>query len=42
MKFGHKSLAPPKILPAPTPMMLGAVDKIGPTYYNNVDMGAQS
>ena len=39
MKFGQKSFAPPKNLPAPTPMMLGAVDKIRPTYYNNVDMG---
>jgi len=42
MKFGQKSFAPPKNLPAPTPMMLGAVDKIRLTYYNNVDMGARS
>jgi len=42
MKFGQKSFAPPKNLPAPTLMMLGAVDKIRPTSYNNVDMGARS
>jgi len=42
--FGNfkEILCTPKNLPAPTPMMLGVVDKIRPTYYNSVEMGARS